>query len=84
MNNETKKLSRSRKRRIARRINMNNDKKILLNKSKSEKKNKNKIFDKIKNLEILLVQIKYANEPNKLQSALKELNKIEVINKNLH
>ena len=63
---------------------MNNDMKLLLNKIKSEKKKKNKNLDKIKNLEILLVNIKYANNPNKLQSALKELNKIQVVNKNLH
>ena len=31
-----------------------------------------------------LVKIKYANNPNKLQSELKELNKIHVIDKNLH
>ena len=58
--------------------------KLLLNKIKSEKKKKNKKFDKINQLEILLVRIKYADKPNKLESALKELNKIEVIDKNLH
>ena len=58
--------------------------KLLLNIIKSEKKKKNKNLDKIKQLEILLVNIKYGNDPNKLQSALKELNKIQVINKNLH
>ena len=31
-----------------------------------------------------LVKIKYAINPNKLQSELKELNKIHVIDKNLH
>ena len=82
--NENIKLSRNRKRRITRRLNMNNDMKLLLNKIKSEKRKKNKNLDKIKNLEILLVNIKYANNPNKLQSALKELNKIQVVNKNLH
>ena len=84
INNETKKLSRNRKRRIARKLNMSDDMRVLLNKIKSEKKNKNKNIDKIKQLEILLVNIKYANDPNKLQSELKELNKIEVIDKNLH
>ena len=84
INNETKKLSRNRKRRIERKSKLNDDIKTLLKKIKTEKKKKNKNFDKIKNLEILLVQIKYANDPNKLQSALKQLNKIEVINKNLH
>ena len=84
INNENKKLSRNRKRRIERKNKINNDMKLLLNKTKSEKKKKNKDFDKIKKLEILLVNIKYANDPNKLQSELKELNKIQVDNKNLH
>ena len=84
INNETKKLSLNRKRRIERKNKINNDMKLLLNKIKSEKKKKNKIFNKIKHLEILLVRIKYADKPDKLQSALKELNKIQVIDKNLH
>ena len=84
MNNENKKLSRNRKRRITRKLNMNDDMKLLLKKIKSEKKKKNKNLDEIKNLEILLVNIKYANKPDKLQSELKELNKIQVIDKNLH
>ena len=84
INNGNKKLSRNRKKRIDRKNKMNDDMKLLLNKSKSEKKKKNKTFDKIKQLEILLVRIKYADKPNKLESALKELNKIEVIDKNLH
>ena len=57
---------------------------LLLNKIKSEKNKKNKTLEKIKQLEILLVRIKYANNPKKLESALKELNKIQVIDKNLH
>ena len=84
INNENKKLSRNRKRRIERKSKIDNNMKILLNKIKSEKKRKNKDFDKIKQLEIQLVKIKYANNPNKLQSESKELNKIQVINKNLH
>ena len=84
MNNENKKLSRNRKRRIERKSKIDNNMKLLLNKIKSEKKKKNKDFNKIKQLEILLVNIKYANNPNKLQSELKELNKIQVISKNLH
>ena len=84
INNENKKLSRNRKRRIERKNKIITDMKLLLNKIKSEKKKKNKDFDKIKKLEILLVNIKYANDPNKLQSELKELNKIQVDNKNLH
>ena len=58
--------------------------KLLLNKIKSEKRKRNKNLDKIKQLEILIVNIKYANNPNKLQSELKELKKIQVVNKNLH
>ena len=78
MNNENKKLSRNRKKRIDRRNKINDDMKLLLNKIKSEKK-KNKNLDKIKQLEILLVRIKYADKPDKLESSLKELNKIQVI-----
>ena len=84
INNENKKLSRNRKRRIERKNKINNDMKLLLNKIKSEKKKNKKNLNKIKQLEILLVNIKYANNPNKLQSELKELNKIQVVNKNLH
>ena len=84
INNETKKLSRNRKRRIERKNKISDDMKLLLNKIKSEKKKKKKNFDKIKQLEILLVRIKNGDNPGKLQSALKELNKIRVIDKNLH
>ena len=84
INNETKKLSRNRKRRIERKNKMSSDMKLLLNKIKTEKKKKNKNLDKIKNLEILLVNIKYANDPKKLHNALKKFNKIHVIDKNLH
>ena len=55
--------------------------KLFLKKIKTEKKKKNKNLDKIKQLEILLVKIKYANNPNKLQSESKELNKIQFIEK---
>ena len=79
--NENKKLSRNKKRRIDRRNKINIDMKLLLNKTKSEKK---KNIDKNKQLEILLVRIKYADNPNKLESALRELIKIHVIDKNLH
>ena len=68
LNNENKKISRNRKRKN----NIDNKVKLLLNKN----------LDKIKQIE--LVNIKYAKDPNKLQSALKELNKIQVVNKNLH
>ena len=84
INNENKKLSRNTKRRINRKNKSNDDMKLILNKIKSEKKKKYKNFDKIKQLEILLVRIKYAGKPDKLESALKELNKNQVIDKNLH
>ena len=84
INNENKKLSRNRKRRNERKNKNNNDMKLLSNKIKSEKKKKYKNLDKIKQLEILLVRIKYADKPDKLQSELKELNKSQVIDKNLH
>ena len=58
--------------------------KLLLNKIKSENKKKNKNLDKIKQSQILFIKIKYASNPDKFQSALKELNKIHVVNKNLH
>ena len=84
INNENKKISRNRKRRNDRKNKIDENMKLLLKKIKSEKRKRNKNIDKIKELEILLVNIKYANNPNKLQSALKELNKIQVVNKNLH
>ena len=83
-NNENKKLLRNRKRRIDRGNKINNDMKLLFNKIKSEKKKKYKNFEKSKQLEILLVRIKNADNPKKLENALKELNKFQVINKNLH
>ena len=48
------------------------------------KKKKNKNFKVLKDLELDLVKIKYANNPDKLQSKLKKLNKIHVFKKNLH
>ena len=82
--NENKKLSRNRKRGIERRIKIDDKLKTLSNKIKTEKKKKYKNIDKIKELEMELVIIKYANNPNKLQSEIKELKKIQVIDKNLH
>ena len=82
--NENKMLSRNRKRRIERRNKINGDMKLILNKIKSEKKKKNKYFDKIKQLETLVVRMKYADKADKLESASRELNKIEVFDKNLH
>ena len=83
-NNENKKLSRNRKRRTKRKFKMNDEMKLFLNKIESEKRKTNKNLDKIKELETLLVNVKYANNPDELQSGLKELNKSQVINKNLH
>ena len=84
LNNENKKLSRKRKRRILRIIKNDDNMKSLLNKTKTEKKKNNKNIENFKELELELLQIKYAINPNKLQSELKELNKIHVVNKNLH
>ena len=84
IDNENKKLSRNTKRRINRRNKVSDDMKLLLNKIKSEKKKKNKMVDEIKELEILLVTIKYADKPDKIESALRELNRSQVVNKNLH
>ena len=84
MNNENKKLSRNRKRKIDRNIKKDDKMISLLNKIKTERKRKNKKVYKIKDLEIELVKVKYANNTNKLQSALKELKKVQVINKILH
>ena len=85
INNENKKLSRNRKKGIERKNKIDDNMKLLIKKiQKKEKKKKKKNFDKIKQLEILLVRIKFANKPDKLQSALKEFKKIQVIDKNLH
>ena len=84
INNESKKLSRNRKRRIERKSKIDDNMKLLFKKIKSEKRKRNKSFDKIKQLEILLDGNKYAINPNKLQSVLKKLNKIQVVNKNVH
>ena len=81
MNNANKKLSRNRKRRNERKIKMDEKMKSFLKKIKSEKK---KIIDNFKEIEIELFKIKYANNPNKLQFALKELNKIQVVDKTLY
>ena len=80
--NENKKLSRNRKRRIQLKNKIDENMKLLLNEINTEKKKKN--LDKVKQLEILLVKTKYANDPNTLQNALEELNKIYVVNKDLH
>ena len=64
MHNENKKISRKKKKRIERKIKMDDRMKSLLNKIKSEKKKRNKICEKIQQLEIELVKIKYSNNPN--------------------
>ena len=83
IDNENKKLSQSR-RRIERKIKLDNKMKTILNENKVETKKKNKNVDKLKELQIELVKIKFSNNLNKLQSELKELNKNQVVNKNLH
>ena len=83
MNNVNKKLSRIRKRRNSRKNKRNDDMKLLFIKIESEKKKEIKNFDKIKELEILLVRIKYADKPDELESALNDLSKIQVSDKNL-
>ena len=47
-NNENKKFSRNRKRRMEQGIKVDDKMKSLLNKTRTEKKNKNKNFDKNK------------------------------------
>ena len=79
INSENNKLSRNRKSRIDRRIESKDDIKLLFKKIKTEKKKENKNFDKIKQLGILLIRNKYADKPYKLENALRELNKIQVI-----
>ena len=61
---------------------MNGQRKLLLNKIKSEKKKKIKNINRIKQLEIELVKIKYVNNPNKLEYELKELKKIHIVGLN--
>ena len=84
IDNENENISRNTKRRINRRNKISDDMKILLNKIKSENKKENKIVDEIKELEILLVRIKYADKPDKIESGLRELNRTQFVNKNLH
>ena len=57
--------------------------KSISNIIKTEKKRKKNI-DKIRQLEIESVKIKYVDNPNKLQSDSKELHEIQVVDKNLH
>ena len=48
------------------------------------RRKRNENFDKINELQIELVKFKYVNNPNKIQSELRRLNKIHVIDRNLH
>ena len=82
MNNEKKELSHNRKRRIEQRIKVDDKINFFFEKI-SLKKMKNKNDDKIKQLEIELVKLKYVYNLNKLQSELKDLYKIHVIDKKL-
>ena len=84
IDNENKKLSRNRERRNGCRNKINNDMKLLLNRFKTEKKKKNEDIKKIKQLGFLLVRVKYADKLDKLESALKELKKIQVKDRKLH
>ena len=84
VNNENKKLPRNRKRRIEQRMKVDDKRKSFLKKIKTENKKINKNNDKIKELEIEWAKIKYVKNPNKLKAEPKELNKIQIVNKNLH
>ena len=61
---------------------MSKEKNSLLDSVKQAKRKRN--FYKTKELEIKTVKLKSANNPNILQSELKELNKIQFVNKKLH
>ena len=50
----------------------------------NHRRKKNKNIDKFRELQIELLENKYLNKPGKLEIALRELNKVEVIDKNLH
>ena len=55
--------------------------KLLLNKIKSATKKKNTNTDKIKQLEIELITVEYANNPTKLEYELKEFKKFKLLMK---
>ena len=78
INNVNEKISQNRKRRIERKIEMDDKKKLILNKRKTEREKKNKIIDKIEQLENGMIKIKYADYP-----ILSESKKTQVIDKNL-
>ena len=81
MNNKNKNLLRNGKKRFERNIKLDDKMQTLLNKIKSEKTKKSKSIDNVKQLEIELGQFKYVNNPNKLQSEVKESNKIQAFDK---
>ena len=68
MNNEKKHKSRNRKKRIERKIKMDDKMKLLLNKIEAERKKKKKNLDEFKELEIEWVKWKYVVNPEQLQS----------------
>ena len=77
MNNEIKELSGNR-RGTQQKTKLGAKLEMILNEIKTEKKKNNKTFDEIKKLEFELVKLKYVNNPNKLQSESKELNKFNL------
>ena len=67
MDNENKELSRSRKRKIERKIRIDERMKSFLIGIKTEKKKNYKNIKKIKNSKTELVKINYADKPGKLK-----------------
>ena len=65
LRNEKKRLPQNREKRIERKIETVGKMKSLLNRNKSEKKKKVKNVDRVKELEIELVKMKKAYNPDK-------------------
>ena len=65
LRNEKKRLPQNREKRIERKIETVGKMKSLLNRNKSEKKKKIKNVDRVKELEIKLVKMKKAYNPDK-------------------
>ena len=65
LRNEKKRLPQNREKRIERKIETVGKMKSLLNRNKSEKKKKIKNVDRVKELEIELVKMKKAYNPDK-------------------
>ena len=84
MNNENKNLSRNRngKKRNLRRIK--DDDRLAYERNAIKKAKRKNNFIEIKNLDKELVKLKSSNRPDKLQSGMEELTKIDVFGKNLH